>query len=216
MSAPPTVFVIDDDEGMRDSIQFLLESVGLRVACFASAEAFQATYDNQQPGCVLVDVCMPGRPGLELQKELCRDRNAPPVLLISGHGDIPMAVSALRAGAFDFIEKPYSDEILVGRIREALETDSRRREQLRELAEVEDCFARLTAREREVFQLVVDGNPNKVIAATLELSQKTVEVHRAHVMEKMEAKSLADLVKMAVRLEAARSPEARGPSGTAT
>ena len=202
MNTGVAVFVVDDDPAMRDSLKFLIGSVGLKVECYTSAEDFLEAYDPERPGCIVLDVRMPGLSGLELQDRLREDRFAPPVLLITGHGDIPMAVRALKAGAFDFIEKPFSDQVLLERIQQALNLDTRRRRALEKLTEIESRRTRLTAREREVFEIVVTGKPNKVIANELGLSQKTVEVHRAHVMEKMRANSFADLVRMAVSLGA--------------
>ena len=198
MSALPTVFIVDDDSAMRDSLGFLIGSVGRKVETYASAEEFLAAYDQERPGCIVLDVRMPGLSGLELMEKLGQDRFAPPAVLITGHGDIPMAVRALKAGAYDFIEKPFSDQVLLERIQQALQQDSADRAAEHDRSDIERRAARLTARETQVFELVVDGKPNKVVASDLGLSQKTVEVHRAHVMEKMRAGSFADLVKMAV------------------
>jgi FixJ family two-component response regulator len=198
MSATPTVFIVDDDSAMRDSLSFLIGSVGRKVETYASAEEFLDAYDNERPGCIVLDVRMPGLSGLELMEKLGQDRFAPPALLITGHGDIPMAVRALKAGAFDFIEKPFSDQVLLERIQQALQKDNADRASEHDRSDIERRAARLTSREAQVFELVVDGKPNKVVASDLGLSQKTVEVHRAHVMEKMRAESFADLVKMAV------------------
>jgi len=206
MIALPTVFIVDDDPAMRDSLGFLIGSVGRRVETYASAEDFLDAYDNERPGCVVLDVRMPGLSGLELMEKLGHDRFAPPVVLITGHGDIPMAVRALKAGAFDFIEKPFSDQVLLERIQQALQEDNVERAAERDRADVERRASRLTARETQVFELVVAGKPNKVVATDLGLSQKTVEVHRAHVMEKMRAESFADLVKMAVVLQVTGPP----------
>jgi len=200
MGGGTAVFVVDDDPAMRDSLRFLISSIGLSVECFSSAEEFLQAYDPERAGCIVLDVRMPGISGLELQERLKQDRFAPPVLLITGHGDIPMAVRALKAGAVDFIEKPFSDQVLLERIQQALSVDADRRRMLSQIVSIEDRVSRLTTREREVFEIVVTGKPNKVIASDLGLSQKTVEVHRAHVMEKMRADSFADLVKMAVSL----------------
>jgi len=201
----PTVFVVDDDPAMRDSLAFLIRTVGLQVEQHASAEDFLAAYDSRAPGCIVLDVRMPGLSGLELMELLQRDRFAPPVVLITGHGDIPMAVRALKAGAFDFIEKPFSDQVLLERIQQALLHDERARQAAYSRVEIEQ--RRLTPREAQVFTAVVAGKANKVIADELDLSQKTIEVHRAHVMEKMRAESFADLVKMAVVLEATGPPQ---------
>lgn len=207
MSAQPTVFVVDDDPAMRDSLGFLIGSVGKRVETFDSAESFLSAYDHARPGCIVLDVRMPGLSGLELMEKLQSDSLAPPVILVTGHGDIPMSVRALKAGAFDFIEKPFSDQVLLERIQQALQTDSVDRAAARERGEIGKRAERLTARETQVFELVVEGKPNKVVAADLGLSQKTVEVHRAHVMEKMRAESFADLVKMAVVLDVTGPPQ---------
>jgi two-component system, LuxR family, response regulator FixJ len=206
MSVEPTVFVVDDDQAMRDSLRFLVASVDLGVECYASAEDFLDSYRPTHPGCIVLDVRMPGLSGLELLDRLEEDRFRPPVVLITGHGDIPMAVRALKAGAFDFIEKPFGDQVLLERIQQALAHDKHRREDLLRVVDLELRFERLTSREREVFRIVVQGKPNKVVASELGLSQKTVEVHRAHVMEKMQAGSFADLVKMAIRIGEAGEP----------
>lgn len=207
MNAQPTVFIVDDDPAMRDSLGFLIGSVGRRVETYASAEDFLEAYDTERPGCIVLDVRMPGLSGLELMEKLNEDRFAPPVVLITGHGDIPMAVRALKAGAFDFIEKPFSDQVLLERIQQALQKDSQERTEEQDRSDIERRAGRLTAREEQVFELVVAGKPNKVVASDLGLSQKTVEVHRAHVMEKMRAESFADLVKMAVLLEVTGPPQ---------
>ena len=207
MNAQPTVFIVDDDPAMRDSLGFLIGSVGRRVETYASAEDFLEAYNTERPGCIVLDVRMPGLSGLELLEKLNEDRFAPPVVLITGHGDIPMAVRALKAGAFDFIEKPFSDQVLLERIQQALQKDTRERSSVRDRTDIERRAGRLTARETQVFGLVVAGKPNKVVASDLGLSQKTVEVHRAHVMEKMRAESFADLVKMAVLLEVTGPPQ---------
>ncbi|MFT5732280.1 MAG: FixJ family two-component response regulator [Planctomycetota bacterium] len=207
MNAQPTVFIVDDDPAMRDSLGFLIGSVGRRVETYASAEDFLEAYNTERPGCIVLDVRMPGLSGLELMEKLNEDRFAPPVVLITGHGDIPMAVRALKAGAFDFIEKPFSDQVLLERIQQALQKDTRERSSVRDRTDIERRAGRLTARETQVFGLVVAGKPNKVVASDLGLSQKTVEVHRAHVMEKMRAESFADLVKMAVLLEVTGPPQ---------
>lgn len=203
----PTVFVVDDDPPMRDSLAFLIGTVGLQVESFGTAEEFLAAYDSRAPGCIVLDVRMPGLSGLELMEHLQRDPFAPPVMLITGHGDIPMAVRALKAGAFDFIEKPFSDQVLLERIQQALQHDEVARKSATTRAEIQRRQQRLTPRECQVFEAVVAGKANKVIADELSLSQKTIEVHRAHVMEKMRAESFADLVKMAIALDATGPPQ---------
>jgi RNA polymerase sigma factor (sigma-70 family) len=173
----PTVFIVDDDAAIRFAMQALMDSVNL---------------DHE----MVLDIRMPGLGGLELQEELIKRGNTLPIIFITGHGDVPMAVEAMQKGAVDFIQKPFRDQELLDRIREALETDEERREEQQHHAEVVERLHRLTNREREVFDLVVTGKPNKVIAYELGVSQRTVEIHRARVMEKMQARSLADLVKM--------------------
>jgi len=192
----PTVFIVDDDPSIRFAMQALMDSVNLPHEIFASADEFLEKVADQRPGCLVLDIRMPGLGGLELQEELLKCGNTVPILFITGHGDVPMAVDAMQKGAVDFIQKPFRDQDLLDRIREALTTDKERREEQQKHAEVAERLARLTNREREVFDLVVTGKPNKVIAYDLGVSQRTVEIHRARVMEKMQARSLADLVKM--------------------
>ena len=205
-TAEPTVFIIDDDPAMRDSLRWLIGSVGLAGETFSSAEEFLGQHTPERCGCILLDVRMPGLSGLELLERLSKERGAVPVLILTGHGDVPMAVRALKAGAFDFIEKPFSDQLLLERIHKAMRLDAKQRKELEGVRKIEARLSKLTAREREVFEVVVGGKPNKVIASDLGLSQKTVEVHRAHVMEKMRAESLASLVKMAMLVGATSGP----------
>ncbi|HVS14119.1 MAG TPA: response regulator [Thermoanaerobaculia bacterium] len=198
---PPTVFVVDDDDDFRDSVSMLCESVGLRVESFSSASEFLDGASPDRRGCLVLDIRMPGMSGLELQRELVERGASWPILFMTGHGDVPMAVTALKAGAFDFLTKPFSHQDLLDRIHSALRfaEEERSREVRRE--ELVERFATLTPREREVMELVVQGLANKVVANRLGISQRTVEIHRAQVMEKMAAESLADLVRMAVILE---------------
>jgi FixJ family two-component response regulator len=197
MKEPPaTVFVIDDDDAVRNSLRLLLKSVGLPVQACASAQEFLPAYDPRQPGCLVLDVRMPGMSGLELQQQLNLRGAIIPVVFISGHGDIPMAVEAMQHGAFDFLQKPFRDQDLIDRVQRALERDAANRAQLQETDRIRARWESLTAREREVLELVTEGKPNKVMAADLGVSQRTVEIHRARVMEKMEAHSLAQLVRM--------------------
>lgn len=194
----PTVYVVDDEPAIRHSLELLLRSVGLQAAVFASGTAFLDAYSPQLDGCLIVDVRMPGMSGLELQEALAARGAMLPVILITGHGDISMAVRAMKAGATDFIEKPFNEQVLLDAVHRALA----RRKQTDALgagrAEIDARVAALTPREREVFLLVAEGRPNKVVATRLGLSTRTVEVHRAKVMEKMQARSLADLVRMAI------------------
>ncbi|HEY5641549.1 MAG TPA: response regulator transcription factor [Woeseiaceae bacterium] len=192
----PTVFIVDDDAAIRFAMEALMESVNLDHEIFASADEFLDKISEQRPGCLVLDIRMPGLGGLELQEELIRRGNTLPIIFITGHGDVPMAVEAMQKGAVDFIQKPFRDQELLDRIREALATDQHRREEQQQHEEVANRLDKLTNREREVFDLVVTGKPNKVIAYELGVSQRTVEIHRARVMEKMQARSLADLVKM--------------------
>lgn len=196
MTAEPTVFVVDDDEAMRNSLQWLIESAGLAVKTYDSADAFLADYYPGRAGCLVLDVRMPGMSGLELQSYLAREGFRIPVILITGHGDIAMAVRAMKAGALDFIEKPFHDEDLLRSIRQALNHDQRMRADRLIKAEIARRLAELTPREHEVMLLVTEGKSNKEIAALLGVSIKTVEAHRARVMEKMQADSLAELVRM--------------------
>ena len=193
----PKVFIVDDDSAIRVAMQALMESVDLPHEILESADSFLEKYgDDAGPGCLVLDIRMPGLGGLELQDELLRRNNSMPIIFITGHGDVPMAVEAMRKGAVDFIQKPFRDQELLDRVHMALRTDEERRSEARRVGEVRQLVERLTQREREVFDLVVTGKPNKVIAYELGVSQRTVEIHRARVMEKMKARSLADLVRM--------------------
>ena len=199
-----TVYIVDDDEALRDSLLWLLESNNRKVAQFDSGEAFLAAYRPEMTGCLVLDVRMPGMSGLELYERL-RERHATlPVLFITGHGDVPMAVSVLKKGAVDFIEKPFSDTDMLKLIDQCLTTELENRERLRQDAAVARRLDQLTGREMEVLELIIAGRLNKQIADDLGISIKTVEVHRARVMEKMEANSLAELVQSVMTCESAR------------
>jgi FixJ family two-component response regulator len=208
MNRNPTVYVVDDDEAVRSSLRLLLKSVGLPAVAYGAAREFLGAYDADQPGCLVLDVRMPGMSGLELQEELNRRGAIIPVIFITGHGDIPMAVEAMQHGAFDFLQKPFRDQDLIDRIQRGLETDSRNRADLREQEQIRDRYESLTPREREVLTLVTKGKANKVMAGDLGVSQRTVEIHRARVMEKMGASSLAQLVRMVMDLETRPDAEA--------
>ncbi len=173
-----------------------MDSVNLRHEIFSSANEFLERVTEPRPGCLVLDIRMPGLGGLELQEELLRRGNELPIIFVTGHGDVPMAVEAMQKGAIDFIQKPFRDQDLLDRIGDALKTDRERRKNLEQHSKVTERVQKLTKREREVFDLVVTGKPNKVIAYELGVSQRTVEIHRARVMEKMQARSLADLVKL--------------------
>ncbi len=197
----PTVFVVDDDAAVRDSLKLLLKSVGQAVETFASAQEFLDAYKDDRPGCLVLDIRMPGMSGLELQEKLNERRSILPVIFITGHGDVPMAVEAMQAGAVDFIQKPFRDQDLLDRINQAVERDTANRADLAERNAIRRRLGTLTPREREVMDLVVRGKANKVIAGDLNLSQRTVEIHRARVMEKMQASSLAHLVRMVLEVQ---------------
>ena len=203
----PVVNVVDDDESVRRSLQTLLEEVGIAVATFPSAEAFLQELREDSRGCILLDVRMPGMSGLDLQEYLANRHIQLPVIIITGHGDVPMAVRAMKAGALDFIEKPFNDEALLDSIRRALALAVEQRSLQARQAEVATRLALLTPREHEVMEMVADGRSNKEIANALGVSAKTVEAHRARVMEKTGARSLAELVRMVLTANLADEDE---------
>lgn len=196
-----TVFVVDDDQAMRNSLKWLIESVGVQVESFASADDFLAQYQPGRAGCLVLDVRMPGMSGLELQEHLMRQNIHIPAVIITGHGDVPMAVRAMKAGAVDFIEKPFNDEALLDAIRRAIAYEEQQRSQQSEHLQIQQRLAHLTPREHEVMEMVTEGKSNKEIANALGVSAKTIEAHRARVMEKMQAGSLAELVRMALAVD---------------
>jgi len=195
-----TVFVVDDDEGMREALQSLLRSVGLQVITFASAREFLTRPRPDAPACLVLDVRLPDLSGLDLQRELVAAQLDFPIIFITGHGDIPMTVQAMKAGAVEFLTKPFRDQALLDAVAQALEKARAARAQRAGRAELQERYAHLTPREREVLELVVAGLLNKQIASTLGLSEITVKVHRGQVMQKMGAESVTDLVRMADRL----------------
>ncbi|HEY8519139.1 MAG TPA: response regulator [Gammaproteobacteria bacterium] len=190
----PLVYVIDDDAAVRDSLSLLLDSVNLANRTFASAHEFLDEYDEEQHACLVSDIRMPGLSGLELQQLLAERKAEVPIIFITGHGDVPMAVKAMKSGAADFIQKPFRDQDLLDRIHKALEQDRARRAARREERAILERLKTLTPRETEVMQRVVSGQANKVIAMDLGVSQRTVELHRARVMRKLRMRSLAELV----------------------
>lgn len=200
-AADATVFIVDDDEAVRDSLRLLLRSVGLRGETFASADEFLESFDAGRPGCLLLDVRMPGMSGLQLQEKLQELKATVPIIFLTAHGDIEMAVQAVKAGAFDFIQKPFRDQDLLDKLHRAIEQDARRRRQLASLKGIRSRIESLTPRERQLLEMVVAGHANKVIASNLGISQRTVEIHRANVMKKMGADSVTDLVRMMMQSE---------------
>lgn len=198
MTPEPTVFVVDDDTAIRRSLRFLIESVGLRAETYATAEQFLETYDPARPGCLLLDVRMPGMSGLHLQEELASRQIRLPIIIITAYAEVSTAVRALRKGAVDFIEKPFSDQLLLDRVLAAIELDRCTRQAEAERAVTAERFAQLSVREREVMEGVIAGKPNKVIATELLIGEKTVESHRARVMKKLGVDTLADLIRLAL------------------
>ncbi|HHW77754.1 MAG TPA: response regulator transcription factor [Xanthomonadaceae bacterium] len=196
MNDTPAVFLIDDDQAVRDAVGLLLQTSGLAVETFASAAGFLESGAAQQPGCLVLDVRMPGMSGLDLQKKLREQGCRIPIIFMTGHGDVPMAIRAMKAGAFDFIEKPFQGQTLLARVHEALALDARERRRQGRREEVAARMALLSPREREVLERVAAGQYNKVIAAELGISLSTVEIHRKRVMEKLRAESLSDLIRM--------------------
>ena len=201
MTPEPTVFVIDDDKAIRHFLRGLIASVNLRVEAFTSAQEFLAAYRSSSPGCLLLDIRMPGMSGLELQQELSVRGIDLPVIVLTGHGNVQVAVHAMKAGAVDFIEKPFNNELLLDRVQKAVAKSVDTYEDRIKRDEILNRRKLLTPRERQVLDLVVAGESNKGIARHLHISEKTVEIHRANVMGKMRAKSLADLVKIVSTLE---------------
>jgi len=206
MKKNPLIMVVDDDSGVRNAMRSLLKSVGLESALYASAQEFLTAYQPAQPGCLVLDIRMPGMSGLELQQQLNLRGAVIPVIFMTGHGDIPMAVEAMQHGAFDFLQKPFRDQDLLDRIQRAIVRDGEQRQSLGEHARIKAHIESLTAREREVLDLMTQGKQNKVIAQDLGVSPRTVEIHRARVMEKMNAQSVAQLVRMMLDLQHAASP----------
>jgi len=206
MSPDPVVHVVDDDAAVRDSLRWLMDSVGLPVVTYASGEALLEVITPEQPGCVVADLRMPGMSGLDVHQQLSERGCELPVILISGHGDVPVAVRALKSGVADFIEKPFSDQELLDCVQQALRRDAENRRRMLHLDELLSHYRTLTPRELDVLRLVVNGSSNKSISATLGISLKTVETHRARVMEKMAAGSVSELVRMTLIIESQGKP----------
>lgn len=196
MSKDATVYVVDDDEAIRHSLELLIGAVGLNVRVFADAAAFLDTFDPALRGCIVADLSMPGMNGLEMQERLNALNCRMPIIFLSGHGDVPAAVRALQRGAVDFLEKPFNPALLLERIEQAVKADSELTAAAERSEEINARIAQLTAREREVMNLVADGKSSKVIALELGISERTVELHRSRMMKKMSARSVADLVHM--------------------
>jgi len=197
----PVIYLVDDDAALLDSMRWLLESADMKVRACGSAAEFLETYEKSRPGCVVLDVRMPGMGGIELQEQMRRREISVPVIVTSAFGDVSTTVRAMKLGALDFLEKPFSDDVLLDRIHKALEIDDEQRANLAQRDEMRDRWNTLTAREKDVGELVVAGMSNKVIASRLGVSVKTVEAHRAKVMSKMKASSVAELVRMDVARE---------------
>jgi FixJ family two-component response regulator len=200
-AAVPTVFIIDDDGGVRQAIHDLVESVGLRAESFATGEEFLGKKHTERPSCLVLDVRLPQMSGLDFQRRLAETGTQIPIIFITAHGDIPMSVRALKSGAVEFLTKPFRDQDLLDAIQQALERDRTAQEQQTEIHDLQGCYHALTVREREVMTLVVSGMLNKQIASEIGASEATVKVHRGHVMQKMHAGSVVDLVRMADKLK---------------
>ncbi|MBK5968826.1 DNA-binding response regulator [Thiorhodovibrio winogradskyi] len=197
----PKAFIVDDDADVCDAIALLMSSVGIASESYGSAWAFLSCFDPRRRGCLILDVRMPDMSGLELQDRLAEQPIHPPVIIITGHGDVPMAVRAVKRGAVDFLEKPFNDTVLLEAVQRAFALDADQRTRLHRQTQAEERLNRLTRRERQILELIVAGKRNKVIAADLEISQSTVEAHRAKIMDKLEARSLSDLMRLMLPLD---------------
>lgn len=196
MTTEATVYLVEDDDAVRDSLQMVLESVGHKVASYSRADTFLEDFSTDMAGCMVLDIRMPGMNGMELQRQLNSRNSILPIIFVTGHGDVPMAVEAMQRGAVDFVQKPYREEELLSKIQQAITADAENRADLEEKHKITERLADLTPREKQVMDLMIEGKANKVIAYDLDISQRTVEIHRARVMEKMGVRSLAHLVRM--------------------
>ena len=201
MSTPSRIYIIEDDDAVRDSLQMMLESIGREVMAFSSADSFLQSYSQDMAGCIVLDIRMPGMNGMELQRKLNEINSILPIIFVTGHGDVPMAVEAMQQGAVDFVQKPYREQELLDKISLAMKLDEENRSSLQQRQVIIECIQELTPRELDVMRLMVEGKANKVIAIDLNISQRTVEIHRARVMEKLNANSLAHLVRMYLAVE---------------
>lgn len=196
-----TVYVVEDDEAVRDSLALMLRSAGLNVATYSNANAFLSAWNEDMAGCLVLDIRMPGMDGMELQKALNDQHSLLPIIFVTGHGDVPMAVEAMKHGAVDFIQKPYREEELLDKIQSALKQDAEQRDSLQRKQDIVRRVQSLTPREREIMDRMIAGQANKVIAIELDISQRTVEIHRSRVMHKMGTHSLAHLVRMVLSVK---------------
>lgn len=195
------VYIVEDDDAVRDSLQLMLESIGRVVTAYPDADQFLQAYSHEMAGCIVLDIRMPGINGMELQRKLNDLNSILPIIFVTGHGDVPMAVEAMQQGAIDFVQKPYREQELLDKISQAMMLDDQNRATLQQRQAILQRMHELTPRERDVMQLMVEGKANKVIAINLDISQRTVEIHRSRVMDKLQANSLAHLVRMFLSVE---------------
>ena len=200
MNENQTVFIVDDEKSVRDSIKFLMESIGLQAKVFSSAQEYLDQFDTNAPGCLITDIRMPMMSGLDLQQKLSENTLHPPIIMITGHGDVPMAVSAIQQGAVDFVEKPFNNQKLLDIVYKALEIDAKCRGENIKLGDIQQKYQYLTDKEKRVFELVIKGTLNKQIAQELFVTQSAIEARRAKIMEKMQANNLSDLMRMGMAM----------------
>jgi FixJ family two-component response regulator len=201
MELSANVYIVEDDDAVRDSLQMMLESIGHTIKAFCNADDFLENYTQEMAGCIVLDIRMPGINGMELQRKLNDINSILPIIFVTGHGDVPMAVEAMQQGAVDFVQKPYREQELLDKISQAMSLDKENRDSLQQRQVILQGVSELTPRESDVMTLMVEGKANKVIAIELDISQRTVEIHRARVMEKLNANSLAHLVRMYLTVE---------------